>query len=75
MATKIECHFECTLTECTFNSHDNLRFDEFGDPIGTAYCMAPSEEEVDEEEGYGVPDDCPLFYDVELRRKIPRLER
>jgi len=53
---------ECNLTECCFNSHSNLLFDEFGDPIGPHFCTAETEEEIYEEQGFGVPDECPIFY-------------
>jgi len=51
----------CDLTECCFNSHDNLRFDDFGDPLGPAFCTAKNDLEVFAEEGHGVPDECPIL--------------
>ena len=51
----------CGLTECCFNSHDNLRFDEFGEPLGPAFCTAKNDAEVFSEQGHGVPDECPIL--------------
>lgn len=63
MITSVRCF--CELTSCCFNSHDNLRFDEFGEPIGPAYCTAECDNEVFSEEENGVDPMCPILMGFE----------
>lgn len=58
---------DCELTDCYFNSHDNLRFDDFGIPIGLCFCTADNDEEVFQEDnsGEGVNPDCPILIGLE----------
>jgi hypothetical protein len=38
-----------------------MSFDVFGEPIGSAYCLAPSTQKVEDELGWGVPEECPIL--------------